>query len=158
MHSEQADKFLNIVMFTNSYPPNLNGVAICVKNLEEELISRGHKVFIVTPKVPKVKYADNVYAIPSTAMPKVISKDLRVSMSYQSSAILKFLRLNKVDIIHSHDTYTSGLDALWVADKLQIPIVHTYHTLIETMDILEFLVIPLLLELFLRWFVIIVIL
>ena len=123
---------MNIGIVTNSYPPNLNGVAICVKNLELALIARGLKVFIVTPKVPGVEYPDNVLPIPSLAAPKIMSKDLRLPATYNDKKIQNFFSSNGVEIIHSHDLIMGGLDAILIGNKLKIPVVHTYHTYLES--------------------------
>ncbi len=123
---------MNIGIVTNSYPPNLNGVAVCVKNLELALIARGVKVFIVTPKVPGVIYPDNVFPIPSLAAPKLMSKDLRLTVTYNDKKIQNFFSSNNVQLIHSHDTIMGALDAILIGNKLKIPVVHTYHTYLES--------------------------
>ncbi|MGL4759253.1 MAG: glycosyltransferase [Patescibacteria group bacterium] len=123
---------MTVGIVTNSYPPNLNGVAVCVKNLEESLIKKGIKVVIVTPKVPGVEYSDNVYAIPSAPAPSIMSKDLRLTFTYKDNKIIDFLRKNKVNIIHSHDTIMGGQDAIMIGQELKIPVVHTYHTYLES--------------------------
>jgi 1,2-diacylglycerol 3-alpha-glucosyltransferase len=123
---------MTVGIVTNSYPPNLNGVAICVKNLEFALLAKGAKVFIVTPKVPGVEYPSNVLPIPSLAAPKLMSKDLRLTATYNDKKIQNFFRDNGVDVIHSHDTIMGGLDAILIGNKLKIPVVHTYHTYLET--------------------------
>jgi 1,2-diacylglycerol 3-alpha-glucosyltransferase len=123
---------MNIGIVTNSYPPNLNGVAICVKNLELALQARGVKVFIVTPKVPGVEYPDNVFPIPSLAAPKLMSKDLRLTATYNDKKIQNFFSSNNVELIHSHDTIMGALDAILIGNKLKIPVVHTYHTYLES--------------------------
>lgn len=122
---------MNIGIITNSYPPNLNGVAVAVKNLEAALTARGIGVFIVTPKVPGVVYPSNVLPIPSLQGPTKTAADLRLAVSYKSRPIIKFFQNNKVDLIHSQDTFTGAADAIMVAANLSIPCVHTYHTLIE---------------------------
>jgi 1,2-diacylglycerol 3-alpha-glucosyltransferase len=123
---------MTVGIVTNSYPPNLNGVAICVKNLELALLAKGVKVFIVTPKVPGVDYPDNVFPIPSLAAPKLMSKDLRLTATYNDKKIQNFFRENGVDVIHSHDTIMGALDAILIGNKLKIPVVHTYHTYLES--------------------------
>lgn len=125
---------MTIALVTNSYPPNLNGVAVAVKNLEEALIDRGIKVVVMTPKVPKAKYPKHVLPLPSTPAPDAISKELRFALSYKSPNVIKFLKENQVDLIHSHDTFMAGMDTVAVAKKLKIPTVHTYHTLVENYD------------------------
>jgi 1,2-diacylglycerol 3-alpha-glucosyltransferase len=122
---------MTVGIITNSYPPNLNGVSVCVKNLELALIASGVKVVIVTPKVPGAVYANNILPIPSYAVPAIMSKDLRLTTTYNNKNIQDFFTTNKVDIIHSHDTIMGGMDAITISQKLKVPVIHTYHTYLE---------------------------
>jgi 1,2-diacylglycerol 3-alpha-glucosyltransferase len=123
---------MTVGIITNSYSPNMNGVAICVKNLELALIKKGIKVVVITPKVPGVEYPDYVYPLPSAPAPQVMSKDLRLTITYNDSKILNFLKSHNVTILHSHDTIMGGQDAIMIGQELKIPVVHTYHTYLES--------------------------
>ena len=123
---------MRIALVTNSYQPNLNGVSVAVRNLELALVERGVEVFIITPKVPKVIYSDNVLAIRSTQTPKNISSDLRFPIFY--SKVKDFLIENKIELLHSHDTIMGGLETVILAIELGIPCLHTYHTLLESYE------------------------
>jgi 1,2-diacylglycerol 3-alpha-glucosyltransferase len=123
---------MTVGIITNSYFPNMNGVAICVKNLELALINKGIKVVVITPKVPGVEYPEYVYPLPSAPAPQVMSKDLRLTITYNDSKILNFLRSHNVSILHSHDTIMGGQDTIMIGQELKIPVVHTYHTYLES--------------------------
>jgi 1,2-diacylglycerol 3-alpha-glucosyltransferase len=128
---------MNIGIFTNSYPPNLNGVSIAVHNLQLALEKKGHQVFIATPKIQGLDPSPNICLLPSYAAPKHITSELRVPINSVSKAT-RFFREKKVDIIHSQDTIMGGMDAVLVANKLNIPCLHTYHTLIEDYEYFKF--------------------
>jgi 1,2-diacylglycerol 3-alpha-glucosyltransferase len=121
---------MRIGIITNSYPPNLNGVSLAVYNLQKALESKGIPVFIATPKIPGVVYASNIFPIPSAPAPSYTSKDLRMPLGF-GKKLFKFFQDNDVDILHSQDTFVGGIDTVFLAQKLQIPCVHTYHTLVE---------------------------
>jgi 1,2-diacylglycerol 3-alpha-glucosyltransferase len=128
---------MKIGILTNSYPPNLNGVSNAVYNLEMALKKAGAEVYIVTPRVPKVIYADNILPIYSAPAPKHASKDLRVPINI-GNKVYKFFLDKKVEILHSHDTIMGGFDTIALAHKLEIPCVHTYHTLLEEYEYFNF--------------------
>lgn len=128
---------MRIGIVTNSYPPNLNGVSKAVYNLSEALQKAGCEVYIVTPKVPGVQYPDNILPVLSAPAPGHTSKDLRVPINF-GDKIYKFFKKHEVDILHSQDTFMGGLDTVFLANKLKIPCVHTYHTMVENYDYFKF--------------------
>ena len=128
---------MNIGIITNSYPPNLNGVSNAVYNLQLALEKKGHKVFIATPKVEGLEEGENIFFIPSAPAPKYISDELRVPIN-TTSPVAKFFKEKGVQVIHSQDTMMGGLDAVFIANKLHIPCVHTYHTLVEEYEYFKF--------------------
>ena len=47
---------MRIGLFTDTYPPFINGVSTSVQMLENSLRKKGHKVFIVTVNPEKMTY------------------------------------------------------------------------------------------------------
>jgi len=130
-------KSLNICLITNAYPPMLNGVAQAVYSLEQKLAALGHKVYIVTLAVPKTAYEPNVMAFHSFQFPRMMSQDLRwsptlIQPGIYARRIAQFCRKHKIDIIHNHDTYGLSNIPGKVGKMLKIPVVHTFHTDIES--------------------------
>ncbi len=121
---------MKIGILTNTYPPNLNGVAVAVNSLEKALIKLGHEVYIATPKISGQEYGKNVCPLNSATIPKSISSDLKLPYLYLNEASI-FFKQNKIDIIHTHDTIFGGIEGLVIAMRLDIPAVHTFHTMIE---------------------------
>lgn len=120
---------MNIGIFTDCYYPQINGVVTSVMTLREELIRRGHDVTIVTVQVPGYKNSsDDVIRI--KAIPKVKLLDFRMALPlfYQDYQRIKDLRL---DVIHTHTEFTIGLFGQFMANRLKIPMLHTYHTMYE---------------------------
>lgn len=128
---------MRIGILTNSYPPNLNGVSVAVANLEKALTKLGHSIFVVTPQVPGVIYAENVLPLKSYSAPSHASSDLRMPYDFISQTV-KFLQQNQVEILHSQDTLVGGVESVIIAMKLKIPCVHTYHTMVEDYDYFNF--------------------
>lgn len=121
---------MRIGLFTDTYPPHINGVATSVSMLEAALRKKGHTVYIVTVNPDNLSYnfEDN-HIIRIPGIPTGIY-DYRLSGIYPIKAASRIRQLN-LDIIHSHTEFGIGLFARIMARQLDIPLVHTYHTMYE---------------------------
>lgn len=122
---------MRIGIFTDTYPPYINGVSTSIAMLEAALRKLGHDVFIVTVNPEKLSYSfdDNGRIIRLPGIPVGIY-DYRLTGIYPLKAINKIKEWN-LDIIHSHTEFGVGTFARIMAKQLDIPIVHTYHTMYE---------------------------
>jgi len=122
---------MRIGLFTDSYPPYINGVSTSVFNLREALVKMGHTVYIVTVNnsVMKSDYNEEEKILRVSGVPIGIY-DYRLSNIYPLSTI-KIIKRWDLDIIHSHTEFGIGIFARLLAKKFKIPLVHTYHTLYE---------------------------
>ena len=121
---------MRIGLFTDTYAPHINGVATSILMLEHALRKLGHEVYIVTVNNDILSYdfgKENIIRIPG--IPTGIY-DYRLSGIYPIKAINKIRKWN-LDIIHSHTEFGIGTFARIMAKQLDIPIVHTYHTMYE---------------------------
>lgn len=120
---------MRIGLFTDTYPPYLNGVSTSISMLERALRKKGHQVFIVTvnPENMTYVYEKNIIRIPG--IPTGIY-DYRLTGIYPIRAIKTIKKWN-LDIIHSHTEFGIGTFARIIAKQLNIPVVHTYHTMYE---------------------------
>ena len=119
---------MNIGLFTDTYFPQVSGVATSIQTLQRQLEKRGHHVYIFTstdPKVSKHMHEDNVYRFPS--FPFVGFKDRRLTYrgAIQAVQLAKKLQL---DIVHTQTEFSMGVIGKFVARQLKIPAVHTFHT------------------------------
>lgn len=120
---------MNIGLFTETYYPEINGVANSVYMLKKELEQRGHNVYVFTTTTPGApEYEYNVFRVPS--IPFIFITERRVGLFYQPKLahIIKKLHL---DIIHTHTEFSLGIFGRIMARELKLPIVHTYHTIYE---------------------------
>ena len=120
---------MRIGIFTDTYPPYINGVSTSIQMLERALRKKGHQVFIVTvnPENMTYKYEKNIIRIPG--IPTGIY-DYRLTGIYPVRAIKTIKKWN-LDVIHSHTEFGIGTFARIIAKQLNIPLVHTYHTMYE---------------------------
>lgn len=121
---------MRIGLFTDTYFPQVSGVATSIKTLKTELEKLGHTVFIFTTTDEGVnRYEDwDIIRIPS--VPFFAFKDRRVAYAGFTDA-LKIASRYKLDLIHTHTEFTLGILGKMIAKELQIPVVHTYHTQYE---------------------------
>lgn len=120
---------MNIGLFSETYYPEINGVATSVYMLKNELEKRGHNVYVfttTTPGAPEHEY--NVFRVPS--MPFLFITERRVGLFYQPRLAHVIKKLN-LDIIHTHTEFSLGIFGRIMAKELKVPIVHTYHTIYE---------------------------
>lgn len=120
---------MRIGIFTDTYPPYINGVSTSIAMLEKALKKKGHQVFIVTvnPNEMAYSFSDRVIRIPGIP---IGIYDYRLTGIYPLKTINKIKEWN-LDIIHSHTEFGVGTFARIMAKQLDIPLVHTYHTMYE---------------------------
>lgn len=121
---------MKILITTDLFTTETNGVVTSTKNLWDELVKAGHEVRILTvaENIHSRKEGD-VYFIRSLPL-GAIYPDVRMPTSYHHK-LIKELIAWKPDIIHSQCEFFSFQFAHYVAKKAGTPIVHTYHTLYE---------------------------
>lgn len=122
---------MRIGIFTDTYPPYINGVSTSVYMLKKALERKGHQVFVVTINNESLHYKfdedDTVIRIPG--LPIGIY-DYRLSFIYPIRA-MNIIRKWKLDVIHSHTEFGVGTFARIISRQFNIPLVHTYHTMYE---------------------------
>lgn len=122
---------MRIGLFTDTYPPYINGVSTSVAMLKNALEKKGHIVYVVTVgnKVLKYEYDERERIVRIPGVPIGIY-DYRLSKIYPLSMI-NIMKKWKLDVIHSHTEFSVGIFARLFAKQFNIPLVHTYHTLYE---------------------------
>lgn len=119
---------MNIGIFTDAYYPQVSGVVTSTIILKNELIRLGHSVTIITVAHPDVEEQEGIIRLPS--IPFFLLPSQRVGMIYSRKIMNKIKKLD-LDIIHTQTEFSIGLFGRIVARKLDIPVVHTYHTMYE---------------------------
>ena len=122
---------MRIGLFTDTYPPHINGVATSVLMLKTALEKKGHDVFIVTVNDDALEYKfendDTIIRIPGIP---IGIYDYRLTGIYPVKAINAIRKWN-LDVIHSHTEFGVGTFARIIAKQFDIPLIHTYHTMYE---------------------------
>lgn len=120
---------MNIGLFTETYYPEINGVANSVYMLKTELEEIGHTVYVFTTTTPGAPaFEHNVFRVPS--LPCALITERRVGLFYQPKLASLIKKLN-LDLIHTHTEFSLGIFGRIMAKELKLPMVHTYHTIYE---------------------------
>lgn len=121
---------MKIAIFTDTYPPEINGVATSCKSLHDILAEHGNDVMVVTtnPFSNKVTCIDNIVRIPGRELKKIYG--YRMANIY-SRAAMKYIRKFNPDIVHIQTEFGIGLFARFVIRNLDCASIYTYHTMYE---------------------------
>lgn len=122
---------MNIGIFTDTYYPQVSGVATSIKTLREQLEKQGHTAYIFTttdPNVDKSIYERNIFRFSSIPFISFTDRRIAVRGLFHAYQVAKELNL---DIIHTQTEFSMGLIGKFVAKNLKIPCIHTYHTMYE---------------------------
>lgn len=122
--------FMRIAIFTNTYPPTINGVAVATANLREGLVKLGHEPFVFAPLVIGVELKDekNVFRYPAFNIRQIANYPIALPLS---SEISKVLKRTKFDIVHTEHPWWVGEWGLNYAKDTDTPAVTTVHTQYE---------------------------
>ncbi len=120
---------MRIGLFTDTYFPDINGVATSIQTLKNAFEKMGHDVYIITIKKTffKTTYdAENkILRIPGIKFKKLYN--LTLARPFSISGFMK-IRKMKLDIIHIHTELSVAFLGRMVGLLLRKPIVYTYHT------------------------------
>ena len=122
---------MRIGLFTDTYPPYINGVSTSVHMLKIALENLGHEVFVVTvnQKASSYDFEEDGHIIKVPGV-KTGIYDYRLTSMYPLKIAKKIKKMN-LDIIHVHTEFSIGSFGRIIAKQLNIPIVATYHTYYE---------------------------
>lgn len=121
---------MRIGFFTDTYFPQVSGVATSIKTLKTALEKQGHQVFIFTTTDRDVNRYEDWQIIRIPSVPFFAFKDRRVAYAGFREA-LKIAKRYHLDIIHTQTEFSLGILGKYIGHELKIPVVHTYHTQYE---------------------------
>jgi 1,2-diacylglycerol 3-alpha-glucosyltransferase len=121
---------MKIALFSDTYPPEINGVSVSVDLHRKILTDQGHEVLVVTTN-PFSKQHDiqpTIIRIPGLELKKLYGYRLS---TFFSARVYQLVKKWQPDIIHIHTDAGIGIFGKIVAFFLKIPTVVTYHTMYE---------------------------
>ncbi len=121
---------MKILITTDLFTTETNGVVTSVKNLYEELKEKGHDIRILTLSGNRHSHKEgDVYYIRSVSIGKIYP-NVRMPTSYRHRLIKELIDW-RPDVIHSQCEFFTFQYAQRISRLTGAPLVHTYHTLYE---------------------------
>ncbi|GAA3386209.1 glycosyltransferase family 4 protein [Cryptosporangium minutisporangium] len=119
---------MRVAIITESYPPDVNGVAHSVLRTVEHLLARGHEPLVVAPEstgTPRGALPDiPVVRVPSVGLPGYPS--FRVGLP--TRRVTAALRRHRPDVVHLASPIALAAQGAFAAARLGVPAVAVYQT------------------------------
>jgi glycosyltransferase involved in cell wall biosynthesis len=120
---------MKIVLITETFPPEVNGVAMTNQRLVRGLVERGHQVLLIKPRradgLPPESPAIEIKEVFGIPIPNYAG--LKIGFPYPGEMETTF-EAAKPDVVHVATEGPLGFSALRAARKLGIPVTSTFHT------------------------------
>src|SRR5216684_760032 len=118
---------MRVAIITESFPPDVNGVAHCVLRVAELLTSYGHHPLVVAPQ-PPVRTADSfpfpVVRVPAVPLPGYPSFRLGLPSRRVRAALVR----HRTEVVHLASPVCLGAHGAAVARRLGLPTIAVYQT------------------------------
>ncbi|MFH8470532.1 glycosyltransferase family 4 protein [Streptomyces sp. NPDC017991] len=132
---------MRVVIVTESFPPDVNGVAHCALQTARHLVERGHTPVVVAPATPRLSTPSEqsgasfgnaseacapcpVVRIPSLPLPGYP----QVRVALPSRRVAAAITAHRADIVHLASPFVLGVRGMAAAGRLGIPAVAVYQT------------------------------
>lgn len=128
-----APPSLRVAVVTETYPPEVNGVALTMARMVDGLRARGHRVQLVRPRQDsrdQPSRRDGQAEILTPGLPIPGYRGLRFGLP-QKRRLLDAWRNDPPDIVHVATEGPLGAAALAAARQLALPVSSDYHTNFE---------------------------
>ena len=122
---------MKIALFSDTYLPDINGVATSTNILRNELIKLGHEVMVVTSELPsdsdyEDEFDSNILRVPGL--------EIQALYGYRACNIFSFKGMREIkkfrpEVIHVQTEFGIGIFGRIAGEYLDIPVVYTYHTM-----------------------------
>ena len=121
---------VRIAVITESFPPDVNGVAHCVLRVAEHLVQRGHHPLVIAPRPADcMPRPDGVLPYPVVRMPSLPMPGypgFRIAAA--GSGLRAALTGHGTELVHLASPFMLGGGGAFVAGRLRLPMVAVYQT------------------------------
>lgn len=125
-----ASPTLNIAVVTETYPPDINGVAHTLSKIVDGLRGRGHVIWLVRPRQQSAEVASSLAGFQEVlvrGLPIPFYRQLRLGLPAKRE-LLRLWTLQRPDIVHIATEGPLGWSALQAARKLKLPVSTDFRT------------------------------
>ena len=120
-----TDASLRVLVVSESFLPQVNGVTNSVRRVLEHLALEGHEAELVAPTGPASYAGFPVHTTRGASLP--FYRDFRIGLETRARLRVEMLRF-RPDVVHIASPATLGLQAARAAAELGIPSVAIYQT------------------------------
>ena len=119
----------NVGLFCDSFPPVMDGVAVCMENYAKWIQKMAGGVKVVTPNVPGTDYSNlgyeviNFLSVPVPQRPPYVT-----GIAEADPRFLVNISKIRFKILHAHCPFSTGIAARRLARHQGIPLVATFHS------------------------------
>ncbi|MHB1676370.1 MAG: glycosyltransferase family 4 protein [Sulfuriferula sp.] len=121
---------LRIALVTETYPPEINGVAMTLGRQVTDLQNRGHQVQLIRPRqgaMDKATHNSHLEEVLKIGVPIPRYAGLKIGLPAKA-ALLRLWQLKRPDLVHIATEGPLGWSALAAAQKLRLPVSTDFHT------------------------------
>ena len=121
---------MKILLTSDWHTSAVNGVVTSIRNLRMGLEARGHEVRILTLSQSRHSYTEDGVTYIGSLPAGIVYPGARLGNVLAKKEIRELIKWNP-DIVHSNCEFSTFPLAKKIASCLDIPLVHTYHTVYE---------------------------
>ncbi|MFQ3557783.1 glycosyltransferase family 1 protein [Streptomyces gramineus] len=121
---------MRVVIVTESFPPDVNGVAHCALQTARHLVDRGHAPLVVAPApAPGSRLAAAAAPCPVVHVPSLpLPGYPQVRVALPSRRLAAALIEHRADVVHLASPFILGVRGMAAAARLGVPAVAVYQT------------------------------
>lgn len=120
---------MRVVIVTESFPPDVNGVAHCAFQTARHLVDRGHLPLVVAPATAPGSPPDTDAPCPVVRVPSLpLPGYPQVRVALPSRRLAAALTEHRADVVHLASPFVLGVRGMAAAARLGIPAVAVYQT------------------------------
>ncbi|HKY01838.1 MAG TPA: glycosyltransferase family 1 protein [Burkholderiales bacterium] len=125
---------LRIAVVTETYPPEVNGVARTIGMMVEGLLERGHFIQLIRPRQHRHDEGDKragLETLLKASIPLPKYQELRMGLPAKR-ALMAAWRIRRPDVVQVVTEGPLGSSALAAAKRLGVPVISEFHTNFHT--------------------------
>lgn len=120
---------MRVVIVTESFPPDVNGVAHCALQTARHLAARGHDPLVIAPAVAGADSSDRSAPCPVVRVPSLpLPGYPQVRVALPSRRVAAAIAAHRAELVHLASPFVLGVRGMAAAARLGLPAVAVYQT------------------------------
>lgn len=120
---------MRVVIVTESFPPDVNGVAHCALQTARHLAVRGHDPLVIAPAVAGADSSDRSAPCPVVRVPSLpLPGYPQVRVALPSRRVAAAIAAHRAELVHLASPFVLGVRGMAAAARLGLPAVAVYQT------------------------------